>query len=93
MQAFVESGRFADLVIVLVLLEVLALWLVPRLVPSLRSAAPFLRQVWPSLVSGLCLVVALRFALTGAGWQPITLAMLAAFVIHIIDLARRWSAR
>lgn len=38
---------------------------------------------------GVCLLLALRAALTGAGWVWVALALAASFPVHIADLVRR----
>ncbi len=38
---------------------------------------------------GVCLLLALRAALTGAGWVWIAAALAASFPFHLADLARR----
>ena len=38
---------------------------------------------------GVCLLLALRAALTGAGWLLVALALAASFPFHIADLIRR----
>ena len=41
------------------------------------------------LLPGALMVLALRFALTGAGWPLIALALAASFPVHLADLSRR----
>ncbi len=43
-----------------------------------------------NLLSGVCLLVALRLALVGASWQWIALALVAALLAHIMDFNSRW---
>jgi hypothetical protein len=43
-----------------------------------------------NLLSGMCLLAALRVGLAGAWWGWIALALLAALVAHVADLGRRW---
>ena len=38
---------------------------------------------------GVCLLLALRAALTGAGWGWVAIALAASFPFHLADLARR----
>jgi hypothetical protein len=49
--------------------------------------------VLPYLASGAALLLALRAALTDADWRWMALALLAAFVTHLIDLYQRWPRR
>ena len=41
------------------------------------------------LLPGALMLLALRAALTGAGWPWIALALAASFPVHLADLARR----
>ncbi len=78
--------RLIDLVIGVTLLEALALWLWHR--RTGRGVAP--GQWALNLLSGLCLMAAVRGALTGAPWYGVALALAAAGAVHTADLARRW---
>jgi hypothetical protein len=42
-----------------------------------------------ALAPGACLVLAVRAAMTGAGWMWIALWLLASLPFHLADLARR----
>lgn len=42
------------------------------------------------LVPGLCLLLALRVALSGGGALWVALCLLAALPAHLLDLSRRW---
>lgn len=75
-----------DGIIALTLLEGLALaWLHRR---RGRGVAP--REVAANLVSGLCLMLALRAALAGAGPAWVLAALSASGAVHAADLWRRW---
>lgn len=52
------------------------------------GAAP--RDIGLNLISGLCLMLALRCALSGAGAAWIAVCLLAAGGAHATDLRRRW---
>ena len=43
-----------------------------------------------NLIAGLCLMLAMRGAVAGAGWRWISLCLLGAGVAHGADLWRRW---
>ena len=43
-----------------------------------------------NLLSGVCLMLALRGALVGAWWGWIAACLLAALIAHLNDLRRRW---
>lgn len=72
------SGHAADLVLAVLAAE--ALWLARRM-----SLADALAALLPAAM----MMVALRGALTGAGWLWIALPLAAAFPLHLVDLARR----
>jgi hypothetical protein len=81
-----ESGRVVDLLLAFMVLEAVALWAYRRAsgrgIPSIAVAA--------SLASGACLLLALRAALTTAGWEWIALWLTAALAAHLTDLRWRW---
>jgi hypothetical protein len=82
-----ESGRLVDLILVMVLIEVFLLaWWLPRSGSTLRVL-----ELLPNLAAGAALLVALRFALAGADWRLLALALSAALVAHITDLVLRWA--
>jgi hypothetical protein len=79
-QSFFESGRAADLILVILALELLWLGLTRRL-----PLADAIGLVLP----GLLIVLGLRSALTGAAWLWIAAPLALAFPIHLLDLRRR----
>ena len=85
--SFVASGRIADLVLAVLALEAVAL---AALRLSGRGGVPLPDLLWFT-ASGVFLVLALRAALTGAGWWWIGIALTGAFLSHLMDLRRRWS--
>lgn len=87
MEEFILSGQAIDLVLLVIALEFAGL-LVLRL-KTWRRAAP---DLFMALMPGVLLLVALRLALTGSGWEWIALAVAASFPLHIADLVRRHSA-
>ncbi|MDX2264170.1 MAG: hypothetical protein NW215_04295 [Hyphomicrobiales bacterium] len=80
MEELFESGRIIDIILGLVALEAAALAFLPLRVR--------LSEVWLNLVSGACLMLALRAALTQAGWEWIAMWLAAALVAHAADLIR-----
>lgn len=86
METLVRSGHVADLLIACLLLEAAALLAWRRL--SGRGPRP--ADVLAVLLPGAFLALALRFALTGAAWVLIPLALLGALAAHVFDLARRF---
>lgn len=77
LQAFYESGRAVDFVIAVVLVEVLIFALLRRWAVVL------------GLIPGLCLLLALRAAVAGSGWQMVALWVAASLPAHMIDLSLR----
>ncbi|MFN8891622.1 MAG: hypothetical protein ACK5WA_04590 [Alphaproteobacteria bacterium] len=84
--ALFASGRVADLMIAVLLIEALALlvfwWLTGR---WLRP-----QSVLALVLPGVFFALALRAALTGAWWGFVSFALTAAFFAHAWDLWRRW---
>jgi hypothetical protein len=83
MQDLIASGGVADVVLLVMALEAIALFAL------FRSDGPQLLGLSGNLVGGAALVLALRFALTGAQWPWIASALLASMAGHIVDLAIR----
>lgn len=77
LQAFYESGRAIDFVVAIVAVEILIFAILRR---------------WPiviGLLPGLCLLIALRAAVTESGWQMVALWVAASLPAHLIDLRLR----
>lgn len=85
MVELLQSGRLIDFILVLVALEVLAFAVLPRFVRGM----PGLSKLWPTLLSGVCLMVAVRLALTDAPALWIMGALLASLIAHVTDIASR----
>lgn len=77
LQAFYESGRAVDFVIAVVIAE-LAIFVIMR-----RWAIVI------GLLPGLCLLLALRGAVTGNGWQAVALWVMLSLPAHLADLRLR----
>jgi hypothetical protein len=75
------SGHIVDFILALIAIEFLALSVYLR------------RFVWRefagNLLSGACLLLALRAALSGAGFPLIGLFLFLGFLCHLADLASR----
>ena len=84
MQAFFASGHAVDVVLVVIALE--ATWLI-----GTRRMRP-----WPVVLvlgPGVFILLGVRAALVGAEWWWISLALLASFPLHLLDLRRRLPVR
>lgn len=86
MQTLFETGRAADLVLLALAAEAVLLWGLRRW----AGQGPGLAAMLPFLLAGAAFALALRAALTGAGWAFVALPLLAAFAAHLWDIARRW---
>ena len=86
MEALFASGRIVDAVIALAVLEGFALALHHRLTG--RGVAP--RDYLVNLLSGLCLMFALRSLLAGAAWFWPAWWLAAAGLAHGAALWSRW---
>ena len=84
-----EVASLIDGVIAFTLLEGAALFAWHR--ASGRGVAP--REFLMNMVSGLCLMLALRAFAHGAGAGWVAFCLLAAGVAHGSDLWRRWRRR
>ena len=82
----IATGRFVDLVLILIVLEGIALLLIRRY----RGKGPKLVDIAPTLVAGAFLFLALGFALTDSDPMVIAACLTGALLSHIADLARRF---
>ncbi len=80
MTALFVEGWVAALIIVVLAVE--AAWLVTS-----RSFPPYRAMV--AVLPGFAFVAAIQAALSGLHWSVIALALLAAFVTHLLDLRER----
>ena len=80
------SGRVADFILAVLVLEALAIWAVHKL----GGRGPGLLAVLPFLLAGGCLLLAWRTAAAGLPWPVPALLLLGAGVAHLLDLVRRW---
>ena len=82
MNELFATGHAIDLVMAVLALEALVVWgLLQR-----RHVLP-----WPTLVAGLCLLLAWRFAQAGAHWVWVALPLSAAGMAHAVDVWHRWT--
>lgn len=80
------TGRIIDMILALMALEAVALLAFNRITG--KGAGP--RAILPFMAAGVCLMLSLRVALTGGNWQIIAVLLLAAFVMHLLDIGLRW---
>ncbi len=81
-----DSGRIIDIILALMALETVALLAFYRVTG--RGVAP--RALLPFMMAGVCLMLALKAALTGGSWQAVAGLLSLAFVAHLADIALRW---
>jgi hypothetical protein len=84
--AWFAHGRVLDWLVAGMLAEAAVLLLFHRLTGRGVAAREFLAN----LLSGLCLLLAMRLALSGAWWVWVSASLLAALLLHVGDLRRRW---
>jgi len=86
MSTLFASGRIIDLILALTAAEAVFVVLYHGRTGRGPAPAAFLGN----LLSGVCLLLALRFALVGSPWGWLALSLLAALAAHLFDLWRRW---
>ena len=82
---WVTSGSLVDTIIAITVVEVLALWTYHRVTKSGLA----LRDYFLNVVSGLCLMFALRCSLGEGNWHVIALFLSGAGVANVADIALR----
>jgi hypothetical protein len=93
MAQFVQSGALIDVILLLVAVEALVFAVIYRWVPGApRLFSPHLAALWPTLLSGALLMVAVRLALTDVPWTRIATVLAAAGMAHVVDIALRFRA-
>jgi hypothetical protein len=83
---WLAPARVVDGVLLLVLVEAIGLALWHRL----TGRGPRPAQVAANLGAGAALLLALRAALVDAHWSVPAAWLLAALVVHVLDLGLRW---
>ncbi|MGU3360140.1 hypothetical protein ACLBWX_07395 [Methylobacterium sp. M6A4_1b] len=84
MEAFLASGHLVDAILLLVAIEALGLILWSR-----RTQGTWPLALLCNLTSGAALMLALRSALTGAGWTVIAGCLALAGLAHVTEMALR----
>jgi hypothetical protein len=86
MREFFDLATLVDAILAITLIEGIVL-----LVYAMRTGRGIgAADLLPNLLAGLCLIMALRLATSGAAWYAVGPCMLAALVCHLVDLRRRW---
>lgn len=85
MDSLVATGRIVDLILVFVVIEAIGLVFYRR--ATGRGVRPL--GILLVLLPGVCLLLALRSALTGAGSIVIAAWLTAALAAHLADLWQR----
>jgi len=78
------SGRIVDVIIGLTVLEWVAL------ATYHRRSGHGVAGLAGNLLAGGCLLLALRFALTGAAWWIVAACLAGSGLAHLLDLRQRW---
>jgi hypothetical protein len=87
MEEAFANGRIIDVIVGLMALEAAALLVLRRL----SGRGPSALEIVVSLAAGLCLLLALRVALTDGRWELVAAALAASLVVHLTDLRLRWT--
>ncbi|MBB5689889.1 hypothetical protein GXW77_02570 [Roseomonas alkaliterrae] len=85
MEALIQSGRVADLVLFCLAAEAVLLLTRRRL----TGRGPGVADVAAIILPGVFLALALRFALAGPAWPWVPVALAGALAAHLYDLGRR----
>lgn len=88
MEEFFTSGRAIDVILAVMVIEAILL-IVYR---TKTRSGPTVAQTVSNIASGAMIMLAVRSALTGAGWEQTAMFLLAAFVAHLVDLKLRLGA-
>ena len=84
MAALFASGHAVDIVLIVMIVE--AVWLATRDKWAVADIAA-------CILPGALMMLALRAALTGAGWPWVALFLTLSLPVHLADLRRRRSTR
>ena len=80
MESFFTSGHAVDLVLAVMLVEATILIMIKRRTPI---------TVLLTILPGAVMMLALRAALTGAGWQWVAIWLTVSLPLHLADLRHR----
>lgn len=91
MEDLVQSGALIDAILVLVALEALVFAVLYKHLPAApQLGRRHLAMLWPTLLSGALLMLAVRLALTDAPWTWVAGLLAAAGLSHVVDIALRF---
>jgi hypothetical protein len=82
----IASGHIVDAILGLVAVEFLAMTIYRHRTGFGIPAGDLIAN----LLSGVCLLLALRCALAGSSWVSIAVCLAAALLSHLADLRQRW---
>lgn len=86
MESLFTSGQIIAVIIVLAVIEGVALYLFWR---RTGRGVPA-NLLWPNMVAGLALMLAVYLALNEAWWGWLGLTLSVALLAHLADLTMRW---
>lgn len=86
MEQWFSTGRSIDVIIALVAIEMLGCLLLKQKM----QYGSYVKEFVTTLLSGLCLLFALRGALVSASWIYIASGLLVSFCFHIVSLRMFW---
>jgi hypothetical protein len=87
MAGLFASGRIVDLILIFTVFEVALLSAYRRR----TGQGVRLRDLAPNMLSGMCLLLALRCSIADAWWGWVGLCLFGSLIAHAMDLYRRWS--
>ena len=85
-EALILSGRIVDIMIVFIVIEIVLVEISRRMRGRGVGTLPLLVNIG----AGGSLMLALRAALTGSGWQWVAVFLVSSLVFHVADLRVRW---
>ena len=86
-RSLIVNGHAVDLILLVIVVEFIYLYMNS----GRQGRVSSLINIGCALAPGACILLALRAALTGAGWVWIAGFLAIAFPFHLFDSARRWS--
>ena len=89
LEQLIETGRIVDIALAVLVAEIIVILALRR---SSGAGVPA-RSLLINAGAGGSLMLALRAALTDAGWTWVAAFLVAALVFHAADIAQRWQRR